>query len=211
MPTVHYVSRELLRREFGILTSPDDESCPDLATALRRHASSSSVVVDHCLSSSASGNVDDGMKVKYRGSIGTSSSTGDHAGEMTSMVKSVVDGSSTVVEVAATAAKEPSIVVSTEQTTTKRTRVPSTMLEMSDAPPGLPPGWKSKTFGRRGNTDPNRITKTNAYTFWYSPNESIMFRSLKNCRLFIDIMNELGDGADEIAAFKEFKARVNRA
>ena len=78
----------------------------------------------------------------------------------------------------------------------------ATLIASSDSPPGLPTGWKMKTFRRMagksaGNTD----------SYWYSPQLMHRFRSMKGCKLFIEILNEPGIAGDESVAFNEFKKR----
>jgi hypothetical protein len=78
----------------------------------------------------------------------------------------------------------------------------ATLIASSDSPPGLPTGWKMKTFRRMagksaGNTD----------SYWYSPQLMHRFRSMKGCKLFIEILNEPGIAGDESVAFNQFKKR----
>jgi hypothetical protein len=199
MPTVHYVSREVLGRELGIRISRD-ESYPDLASILRRHASSIADSSSRSAVGGAAGD-DDGIISSSR----RLDEVSRVKGEESESASTIVDGSTMAATAAVTAGGGPSTVARKRK---PRKRMPSIVLESSNAPPGLPEGWKSRTYGRRGKTNANRRTDT--YTYYYSPINGIHFRSTKKCQIFIDIMEEL-QGADEMAALVEFKARGHKA
>jgi hypothetical protein len=77
------------------------------------------------------------------------------------------------------------------------------LVETSDCPPDLPPGWTSETYRRAsgksaGDTD----------TYWFTPQLKLKFRSKANIARFLDILDtEPGINGDESAAWKVFKKR----
>ena len=77
------------------------------------------------------------------------------------------------------------------------------LVETSDCPPDLPPGWTSETYRRAsgksaGDTD----------TYWFTPQLKLKFRSKANIARFLDILDtEPGVNGDETAAWKVFKKR----
>ena len=77
------------------------------------------------------------------------------------------------------------------------------LVETSDCPPDLPPGWTSETYRRAsgksaGDTD----------TYWFTPQLKLKFRSKANIARFLDILDtEPGINGDETAAWKVFKKR----
>jgi hypothetical protein len=88
-----------------------------------------------------------------------------------------------------------------EKSSAPRPRSSAILIESSDAPPGLPGGWTSKTFARAKSDGKGRDT------YFYSVQKKIKFRSMKACKAFIQILEEPAIDGSESAAFKEFKVR----
>jgi hypothetical protein len=78
----------------------------------------------------------------------------------------------------------------------------ATLIASSDSPPGLPTGWKMKTFRRMAGK-----TAGTTDSYWFSPQLMHRFRSMKGCNLFIGILNEPGIDGNESVAINEFKKR----
>lgn len=86
-----------------------------------------------------------------------------------------------------------------------KTPRPSAVLLSTAAVPLLSPGWISKTFQRAsGRTVGGRDT------YFYSPQKQFKFRSLKNCRAFLQVLAEPGVEGDEAKALKVYRERGHR-
>lgn len=81
-------------------------------------------------------------------------------------------------------------------------RAAATLISSSDSPSGLPNGWTMKTFKRMSGK-----TSGTTDSYWYSPQLKYKFRSMRACKLYIEILNEPGIDGDESVAFDEFKKR----
>lgn len=81
----------------------------------------------------------------------------------------------------------------------------ATLIESSEAPPGLPCGWTSKTFKRKSGRTCGHGDK-----YFYSPKRNIKFRSMKKCYLFIEILKDPNIDGDESAALNEFRRRGHK-
>ena len=88
--------------------------------------------------------------------------------------------------------------------TPKTPRAPATLLS-SEAAPGLPVGWMSKTFQRASGK-----TAGTTDTYFYSPQTQIKFRAMKSCKAFIEILGKPGVDGNEKNALKLYKERGHR-
>lgn len=85
-------------------------------------------------------------------------------------------------------------------TLTQSSRPVAMLVETSDCPPGLPPGWTSETYQRASGK-----TAARADTYWFSPQLKLKFRSKINIQRFLDILHDLN--GDESAAWNVFTKR----
>ncbi|KAL3806931.1 hypothetical protein ACHAXA_009487 [Cyclostephanos tholiformis] len=107
-------------------------------------------------------------------------------------------------------------------TSERTTRLPAILVEITNSPPGLPAGWTSKTYERARRTTGSSRGGRNRFKKFYSPNNNISFRSMKSCKIFIEILEEqkgadgkwnglpMPTGGCEMAAMAEFKARGHK-
>jgi len=84
-------------------------------------------------------------------------------------------------------------------------RTSTTLIKSSEAPPGLPCGWTSRTFVRKSGR-----TNGSTDTYFYSPDGNIKFRSMKKCYIFIEILKDPNIDGNESAALNEFKKRGHK-
>jgi hypothetical protein len=84
-------------------------------------------------------------------------------------------------------------------------RTSTTLIKSSEAPPGLPCGWTSRTFVRNSGR-----TNGSTDTYFYSPDGKIKFRSMKKCYIFIEILKDPNIDGNESAALNEFKKRGHK-
>lgn len=87
-------------------------------------------------------------------------------------------------------------------TSTQSSRPVAMLVETSDCPPGLPPGWTSETYQRASGRSAGH-----ADTYYFSPQLKLKFRSKINIQRFLDILNTPDINGDELAAWNVFKKR----